>query len=276
LIDPRSERSFVQRANAIGLRYALTQRIEGYNISIGRQVNLRCSGRRRCHDVDEATDRTRVGPAPRRGQHRRRIDTPGWTGADSSRQRWLWPWRKLAIAVGLAIVTFLLIMSVFDAPAITGARTLPRWVIDFFDWVTDFGKSGYFLWPLGLLFIGLAALPPVSASSQRVLAAVMVRSASCLPRSRCRELRPTALIRHWRARPFVGGAADPFLYAPFTGTAAYASMPSGHATTALSVLVALGILWPRARTVLLIYALLICVSRVVVTAHTPATCWAAR
>jgi hypothetical protein len=40
LIDPRSERSFVQRANAIGLRYALSQRIEGYNISIGRQVNL--------------------------------------------------------------------------------------------------------------------------------------------------------------------------------------------------------------------------------------------
>jgi 4-amino-4-deoxy-L-arabinose transferase-like glycosyltransferase len=40
LIDPRSERSFVQRANAIGLRYALSQRIEGYNISIGRPVNL--------------------------------------------------------------------------------------------------------------------------------------------------------------------------------------------------------------------------------------------
>jgi 4-amino-4-deoxy-L-arabinose transferase-like glycosyltransferase len=40
LIDPRSERSFVQRANAIGLRYSLSQRIEGYNISIGRPVNL--------------------------------------------------------------------------------------------------------------------------------------------------------------------------------------------------------------------------------------------
>jgi hypothetical protein len=40
LVDPRSERSFVQRANAIGLRYALSQRIDGYNISIGRAVNL--------------------------------------------------------------------------------------------------------------------------------------------------------------------------------------------------------------------------------------------
>ena len=40
LIDPRSERNFIQRANAIGLHYALSQRIDGYNISIGRPVRL--------------------------------------------------------------------------------------------------------------------------------------------------------------------------------------------------------------------------------------------
>jgi 4-amino-4-deoxy-L-arabinose transferase-like glycosyltransferase len=40
LVDARSERSFVQRANAIGLRYALSQRVAGYNISIGRPVML--------------------------------------------------------------------------------------------------------------------------------------------------------------------------------------------------------------------------------------------
>jgi len=40
LIDPRSERSFVQRANALGVRYSLLQRVEGYNISIGKQVSL--------------------------------------------------------------------------------------------------------------------------------------------------------------------------------------------------------------------------------------------
>ena len=40
VIDARSERSFVQRANAIGLRYAISQRIDGYNISIGRPVNM--------------------------------------------------------------------------------------------------------------------------------------------------------------------------------------------------------------------------------------------
>jgi 4-amino-4-deoxy-L-arabinose transferase-like glycosyltransferase len=40
LIDARSERSFVQRADAIGLHYALSQRVNGYNISIGRPVML--------------------------------------------------------------------------------------------------------------------------------------------------------------------------------------------------------------------------------------------
>ena len=36
LVDQRSERSFVQRANAVGLRYTLSQRIDGFNISNGK------------------------------------------------------------------------------------------------------------------------------------------------------------------------------------------------------------------------------------------------
>jgi hypothetical protein len=40
LIDTRSVGSFGQRANSIGLHYALSQRIEGYDCSIGRSVSL--------------------------------------------------------------------------------------------------------------------------------------------------------------------------------------------------------------------------------------------
>ena len=72
-----------------------------------------------------------------------------------------------------------------------------------------------------------------------------------------------------RARPFVDGPANPYLFDPFHWTPAYASLPSGHATTAFAVLAAFGTLWPRARAILLIYALLIAASRVVVTAHHP-------
>ena len=71
-----------------------------------------------------------------------------------------------------------------------------------------------------------------------------------------------------RARPYVDHGPHAFEFHPFS-TAAYASMPSGHATTVFSILVALGTLWPRGRTVLWIYALAILVSRVVVSAHFP-------
>ncbi len=40
IVERGSERGFVQRADAIGLRYTLMGRIEAYNISIGRQVVL--------------------------------------------------------------------------------------------------------------------------------------------------------------------------------------------------------------------------------------------
>ena len=72
-----------------------------------------------------------------------------------------------------------------------------------------------------------------------------------------------------RARPLVGGSLDPYLFSPFNWTTDYASLPSGHATTAFAVLAAFGTLWPRGRTVFLIYALLIAASRVAVTAHYP-------
>ena len=40
LVESRSERGFVQRAEAIGLRYNVATRIEGYNISQGKAVSI--------------------------------------------------------------------------------------------------------------------------------------------------------------------------------------------------------------------------------------------
>jgi len=40
LVEQRTERSFAQRAEAIGLRYNVAKRIEGYNISQGRPVSI--------------------------------------------------------------------------------------------------------------------------------------------------------------------------------------------------------------------------------------------
>jgi hypothetical protein len=39
-VELRSERGFIQRAEAIGLRYNAPTRIDGYNISWGRAVSI--------------------------------------------------------------------------------------------------------------------------------------------------------------------------------------------------------------------------------------------
>jgi hypothetical protein len=40
LIESRQERAFAQRAEAIGLRYAIGTRVDGYNYSLGRPVSI--------------------------------------------------------------------------------------------------------------------------------------------------------------------------------------------------------------------------------------------
>jgi membrane-associated phospholipid phosphatase len=187
------------------------------------------------------------------------------------RQPWLPAPRKLAIVTAAAAAMFLFLLVFIDAAAITAARNLPRWLISTFDWVTDFGKSAWFLWPLGILFLALAALPQaLSRISQHVVAAMMVRVGFLFVAIGLPSLL-ASIVKNMigRARPFVGGVANPYLFDPFHWTPAYASLPSGHATTAFAVLAAFGMLLPRARTILLVYALVIAASRVVVTAHHP-------
>ena len=185
----------------------------------------------------------------------------------------LWPsaQRDLMIGAAASAGVFLILMITLDAAAIRGVGQVPRWITSVFHDITDYGKSGWFLWPLGLLFLALCAAPPVLAPvSQRVLAAIMVRIGFLFAAIAIPSLFATIVKRFiGRARPGVGGSIDPFLFDPTKWTAAYAGLPSGHTTTAFAVLVAFGTLWPRARTILLIYAVLIAMSRVMVTAHYP-------
>lgn len=184
---------------------------------------------------------------------------------------WLQKRQRLTGVAAIALAAFVFGMFTIDPVANRAVVHLPQFVIWAFDEMTDFGKSGWFLWPLGLLFLALAALPrSLSSMSQRVLASIMVRVGFLFVAIGAPSLFATIIKRIiGRARPGVGGSLDPLLFSPFHWTAPFAGMPSGHATTAFAVLAAFGSLWPRARTVLLIYALLIAASRVVVTAHYP-------
>ena len=185
------------------------------------------------------------------------------------------PWfddpQRLAIGVASVVAVFVAGMIFIDAAATNAVHHLAHGAVRFFDVITDYGKSGWFLWPLGILFLGLAALSQnLSAMSRAVLAALTVRVGFLFIAIGAPGLF-ASIVKNMigRARPGVGGSVNPYLFDPFHWTPAYASLPSGHGTAAFAVLAAFATLFPRARTVLLIYALLILASRVVVRAHYP-------
>ena len=118
------------------------------------------------------------------------------------------------------------------------AQRVPEWLIEVFDEVTDFGKSVWFLVPIALALaaIALLASPALPRMSRRVLAAVAVRLGFLFLAIGLPGLVFTVVKRLiGRARPLVGGGADPFIYRPLGWSVEYASLPSGHAIDAFAV-----------------------------------------
>lgn len=183
-----------------------------------------------------------------------------------------WPRRDvLLFRVVAGLIVTALVLVLFDARAIEAARRLPHWLIALFDVVTDFGKSGWFLWPLGIALIALAATPPRLPKLDRLVVSAIGQRLGFLFLAIALPGLFGAIVKRLigRARPFVTGVADPYAFSPFAWSAAYASFPSGHTTTAFAAAVAVGMLWPKTRIVMWFYAVVIAVSRVVVTAHHP-------
>ena len=183
-----------------------------------------------------------------------------------------WPsYRAMGLAAVAAIVVVVACMVMLDSWAIATVRHLPASLIEAFDRFTDFGKSGYFLWPLGFALVLLAIFdsPMKPRFSRHVLAAWAVRLGFVFTAIAVPGLFVTIIKRLiGRARPLAAGD-DIWVYMPLGWKVEYASLPSGHATTAFSALVAIGAIFPQARALMWIYAVLIALSRVIVTAHHP-------
>jgi membrane-associated phospholipid phosphatase len=184
-------------------------------------------------------------------------------------------WRTpLRLAIGAAVTVAIIAMSMagLDAPAVTAAQHAPESMIVMFEYVTVLGKSIWFLLPivLALALIACFATPSLSRMSRGVLAALTVRLGFLFFAIGLPGLIFTVAKRLvGRARPFVEGGAGPLVYRPLGWNVEYSSLPSGHAVDAFAAAMAIGALWPRARPVVWAYAVLIAVSRVVLTAHFP-------
>ena len=180
--------------------------------------------------------------------------------------------RRELLVLGVVFVGVMLaLVLTLDATAIglmpsRGAPAL--WPVRI---LTDFGKDNYVLSLLAVLLVAIALIAPLwpetsrgrlfhfGARIQYIFFAVLV---SVL----CGQLLKWIFSR---GRPFVGGKADPFNFAPFSGTAAYSSLPSSHAVTAFALAFAVAAVWPQLRIPMYLYALAIALSRVVLLAHHP-------
>jgi membrane-associated phospholipid phosphatase len=137
--------------------------------------------------------------------------------------------------------------------------------------LTDFGKDGYVLAALAAMLLVVAILAPTRRGIRRSWLLGLGMRLQFVFLAVLMPLLAGQLIK-WvagRGRPFVGGKANAFNFAPFNGTEAYASLPSSHAITSFALAFAVSALWPRARVAMAVYVVLIAVSRLVLLAHHP-------
>lgn len=174
----------------------------------------------------------------------------------------------LTAVLGAAIIA---LMYVLDAPEIAlmpPRGTASLWPVRI---LTDFGKSAYVLWALaGILFI----VAIVSAGLRGISRSLLLGLGTRLQFVFLAVLVPVLVgdLLKWivgRGRPFVGGEGNVFNFRHFGGTEAYASFPSGHAIASFALAFAISALWPQARVVMIVYAALIAISRLVLLAHHP-------
>lgn len=198
----------------------------------------------------------------------RLMRAPSHSRRAEARRNWARRSLWLTTGIGLAIIALMYMLDATEIGWMPPRGTAWLWPVRI---LTDFGKSAYVLWALAAMLVVIALLFPLARGTARpVLTGFGIRLlfiffAVLLPVLAGEILKDMV----GRGRPFVGGQANAFNFSHFAGTEAFASFPSGHATTAFAALVAIGAIFPQARALMWIYAVLIALSRVVVTAHFP-------
>jgi undecaprenyl-diphosphatase len=178
-------------------------------------------------------------------------------------------WRRFALTGLVVAALAVAAMEWLDAPLMRAVGLLPSGVIETFNALTDFGRGAWPLTPLGLLLLATPVLcrPRLGFLSRGVLAMAAVRLGYMFAAIALTGLADSILKRLiGRVRPSEFG---PFAFHPLSWRSDYASLPSGHATNVFATLVAVGLIFPRARPLLWIYALVIAASRVIVSSHFP-------
>jgi lipid A 4'-phosphatase len=180
------------------------------------------------------------------------------------------PRHRLALFTALTALAIVLSIAFVDRPVAEFFHAQGETLHAVFRFITQFGVSTGWLIGSALLWLGLqiaSRLPRFAALARRLRAysvlALFFFASIAVPGIIVDILKAIA----GRARPKLLFGNDEYIFSWGRLRSDYWSFPSGHTATAVSVAVALSIIWPRGRPVFIAFAILIAASRVIITAH---------
>jgi membrane-associated phospholipid phosphatase len=174
----------------------------------------------------------------------------------------------LSAGLGAAIIVLMYAIDAWEIAQMPKRGTPSLWWVRI---LTDFGKDEYVLAVLAGLLIAVAIVSPALRGIQRSLLLGLGTRLQFIFCAVAVSSLITEVLKYsiGRGRPFVGGEANAFHFSHFAGNPAYYSFPSGHATTAFALALAVSAVWPQARVAMAVYALIIAATRLVLLAHHP-------
>jgi undecaprenyl-diphosphatase len=178
--------------------------------------------------------------------------------------------RNASFLVGATYMLIPLFLGV-DRWIARAMTDLDRGMVDFFQAITFLGRSpGYLVIATGIaIWCGLRARELERGSLERFRARSRAEAAVFVFATVAIAGIATNLVKLaiGRLRPSMFFDAGLYGFAPFNFESTMRSFPSGHATTAFALALALGALWPRHRRWLAAAACLVAASRVAINAH---------
>ena len=174
----------------------------------------------------------------------------------------------LSAGLGAAIIVLMYAIDAWEIAQMPKRGTPSLWWVRI---LTDFGKDEYVLAVLAGLLIAVAIVSPGLRGIQRALLLGLGTRLQFIFCAVAFSNLVGEVLKYCigRGRPFVGGEANAFHFSHFAGNPAYYSFPSGHATTAFALALAVSAIWPQARVAMAVYAVIIAASRLVLLAHHP-------
>ncbi|SDR11739.1 phosphatase PAP2 family protein [Pseudovibrio sp. Tun.PSC04-5.I4] len=161
-------------------------------------------------------------------------------------------------------------MVFLDPSSPIWARGLPGSYHDVFETITDFGKSDWILFPTGIWILAMIFGGWHNLSFRRKMAVSYFTVYGSYLFFVVAMSGLLAIVLKWnigRARPGLFDEVGPLRFDFFAWQAKFSSFPSGHSTTAGALIVALALMFPKLRWLIVVIGLWIGASRVLVGAH---------